>query len=535
VTRAFRDVQVDLLHGIATEELLLKGSDSRAQVTDGTMNRYGCRPYPRSATPFGSCTSSSPLPDVYEAAVKQHQRLQAAACAGKLDQEVRAGYARIVRGIKHQLELNRVAGVEVVLTPSGTDAEYLAVLLALGKRARPLHNIVVGPREVGSGTQWAAGARHFDSVTPHSSNHEPGTPVVKSVADLVTVSTVQLRTVDGSVRDSGEIDAEVEALCDQAVHNGERVLLHIVAHSKTGVHAPSLATARALCQRHGQHIEVLVDAAQGRVSRRGLLEALQSNFMVLFTGSKFYGGPPFSGALLVPERLAPTERAVDPIPAEFSAYFSAWEFPDTWSDFTAELEARYNLGLLLRWASAQRAIERYYAVAGDARFSILRRFEDFVPRAIQSAKLLELDFVEPARFPDQAERLLESKTTVFPFRVRRQHGPNSFFRKAELRQIAFLLNRDISPLAPGASEAELQMLRPSFHIGQPVFEGTETQPAVLRLALGAALLVMVGGDKHLGHTLPERLEWLDRQVQGVIVKLEWIAEHFDALQDARTT
>ncbi len=516
---------------LTTEELLLRGSDSRAQVTDVTMNRYGCRPYPRAALPFGSCTSSSPLPVVYEAAVEQHQRLRVAARRGDLDGEVRRGYARIVRGIRHHLDLDRLDGVEVALTPSGTDAEYLALLLALGERTRPLRNIVVGPREVGSGTEWAAGGLHFDVLAPHGERVQPGTPVAGEVASLVTVDAVQLRTVDGRVREPADIDSEIEALVEQALSEGQRVLLHVVAHSKTGVHAPSLSTARRIRKRHGQSVDIVVDAAQGRVSRRGLAEILQEGFMVLFTGSKFYGGPPFSGALLVPKRLAESAIHLPPIPREFGAYFSAWELPASWRSFARQLHQSYNLGLLLRWAAAEHAFERYYAVSGSARFAILRLFEDFVPRAVSASAWLELDFVEPARLPDASERLLESKTTVFPFRVRTQAGAETFLRKADLRRVAFLLNRDVSSMAPDASEAERQLLRSSYHIGQPVFDGTGTQPAVLRLALGAAVVTMVGTDRHCGHTLEERLEWLEHRVKGAVLKVEWIAKNFDALRE----
>ena len=45
---------------------------------------------------------------------------------------------------------------------------------------------------------------------------------------------------------------------------------------------------------------VILDAAQGRLSRRSIKAALELDYMVLIIGSKFYGGPTFSGALLVP-------------------------------------------------------------------------------------------------------------------------------------------------------------------------------------------------------------------------------------------
>ena len=49
----------------STEELLTLGADSRAHLIDGGLNRYGCRPTPRAAIPFGSCTASCPNSQVY--------------------------------------------------------------------------------------------------------------------------------------------------------------------------------------------------------------------------------------------------------------------------------------------------------------------------------------------------------------------------------------------------------------------------------------------------------------------------------------
>ena len=130
------------------------------------MNRYGCRPFPRAAVSFGSCTASSPLPEVYEAAADLHLRLQMAVRQNTFDEQLEAAYSEIVASIRHQLDLDGVPGVNIALTPSGTDAEYLATLLSLGDQRHDITNIVVGPREVGSGSELAAEGKHFDDFAP---------------------------------------------------------------------------------------------------------------------------------------------------------------------------------------------------------------------------------------------------------------------------------------------------------------------------------------------------------------------------------
>ena len=402
----------------STEELLTLGADSRAHLIDGGLNRYGCRPTPRAAIPFGSCTASCPNSQVYGAAVARHAALQQAAMRGALHEELQRSYRHVVRGLTQNLNLGRVDGVQIALTPSGTDAEFLVLLLVLGDRSRPLCNIVVGPKEVGSGTEGAAAGHHFDSCTPHGPQARVGSPVCAPIADRVEVRTVSLRDDAGVVRDPAELDSEVETVVARATARGQRVLLHVVAHSKTGVHAPSLATVRRLRRKYHGNVVVVVDAAQGRFSRRGLVESLRERSLVLFTASKFYGGPPFAGAVLVPECFNPMALGAPPIPEEYSSYFSVWELPQQWSAFASRLTHTHNLGLLLRWTAGHEAVRAYYAVPGAARFAILRRFEDLVPRELAKSPWLELDSVEPVHFPEGAERLLESKTTVFPFRVR---------------------------------------------------------------------------------------------------------------------
>jgi hypothetical protein len=45
---------------------------------------------------------------------------------------------------------------------------------------------------------------------------------------------------------------------------------------------------------------LVADMCQGRFEKERLLEYLSKNVVVLITGSKFFRGPPFSGAVIVP-------------------------------------------------------------------------------------------------------------------------------------------------------------------------------------------------------------------------------------------
>jgi hypothetical protein len=143
------------LHALAAplEQLLRAGGGSRLEVDPATgLNAYGCAPHPRpEALAFGSSTASSVSPQAYAAAEALRQELIGAARTGDFEGALDEAIAAIRRGILEACGAADLAGVEVVLTPSGTDAEYAALHLARAAPDRPLVNIVIAPEETGSG------------------------------------------------------------------------------------------------------------------------------------------------------------------------------------------------------------------------------------------------------------------------------------------------------------------------------------------------------------------------------------------------
>jgi hypothetical protein len=406
--------------------------------------------------------------------------------------------------------------VDIALAPSGTDAELLALALAAGKGDRPVVNIVVGPSEVGSGTPLAAGCRHYDQLTPSGQRVRIGDPVDANLAALVDVSSVQLRTAGGEMLSESEIDAAVIELFVEANDRDAITLLHIVAHSKTGVHAPSLACAERL-RKTSEDVVVVVDAAQGRFSRRGLRDVLQRDYMVMFTGSKFYGGPPFSGALLVPRKFRPTNRGVATLPNGFGAYFTAAEMPDTWGELRRGLPQEPNFGAVLRWTAALADMQAYYNSPDSARLRVLRFFEAEVPRVLGGGDIIRLLPVFPPVYDDTAERLLESKTTVFGFWVT-PPGSRQPLGKTELKKMHAEL---VTHLSDSSGIVDSKIFAREYHVGQPVDLGMAG--CVLRIALGGELITRVATDRSLGQSLDERLGWLREHLIGLRQKIECLA------------
>lgn len=503
-------------------ERLVSGGDTRTVLNPETgLNKYGCSPEPREALALGSCTSSSPSVRAYAAAEAALERLRSAEATG--DATAPAAMVEEIRErLLRLLHCDAVPGLEVALTPSGTDAEMLVTALALGDGSAPLRNIVTAPAEVGGGTRQAAACEHFSELLPSGRTAEVGTPVDEDFCARVAVEVIRLRDESGDLRDDAAIDEQARALVEAALARGERVLLHLVAHSKTGAHVPSEALARELRDAAPDRVTVLVDAAQGRVGQGYLRAAVQDGFIVLFTGSKFYGGPPFSGALLVPESLSPATRPLAPLPAAFSDYFTRLDCPPSWRDFVAALPAGPAPGGLLRWQAALAEIEAWFAIAPELRNRIAEAFEAMVPRALGGSPHLKLDSVAPEHESKGAD--FAECTTVHCFTV---HAPDgAAYGKAELKSIHAAVNIDLSRHA--GEDAELaEILRPGFHIGQPVVIGKESGLAVLRVAMGAPLAVRLASETGLGAALEDRFQWLEGQLGVLRRKLDWLAENLE--------
>src|SRR6185437_3547076 len=158
-----------------------------------------------------------------------------------------------------------------------------------------------------------------------------------------------------------------------------------------------------------------------RLSRKRLARHLAQGHMVLITGSKFFTGPPFSGALLVPQALARRLGTAAGFPPSLRDYTSRSDWPLAWGGLRAGLGERANLGQLLRWVAAAQEMRDYFAVPDAFRRYALARFAEIVPGLIASEETLEL-LPEQARLgagaePDADEEM--AARTIFPFLVRR--------------------------------------------------------------------------------------------------------------------
>jgi hypothetical protein len=429
----------------------------------------------------------------------------------------------LLRGeLKRALGLDGT-GCEIVFSPSGTDSQLHALFLIRSVLGSPLVSVIAAADETGSGTTFAATGRHFCAVTA------PGIEVVKGaaiagVADGVESLAIPLRDHLGALRRYDELDGEVTHAIARSVAAKKRVALFAMDRSKFGLRSPSLDCLRWVGAAAGSDVQVVIDAAQTRLGRKRLRWYLEQNFIVLITGSKFFTGAPFSGALLLPPAFAAQCRAIDDVPAGMSDYTNRNDWPLALPDLRAALPSRANLGQWLRWVSAIEEMRAYFAVPGSFREFALAQFADVVPRLIAAETCLQPLLFDGEIADDGDDEEMTSRT-IFPFFVRRNDRALSHVEATRLYRA---LNDDITSLLPATLPSMQRLLAArSCHIGQPVAiaDGKGGALGALRISAGARVVSETWRDDMLAAR--ENLRGEFDQIRAIVEKIRLLVRHFD--------
>jgi hypothetical protein len=507
------------------DALMETGGDIRLQRDPrSALNGYGCSHRPRPwAITFASSTASSSSERGYLAADLERLKTTAKLLTSNRALPVRASLAAIRRGLRQVLDLD--AGTQLVLAASGTDTELLALALThLTQADAPILNILIAPEETGRGVPMAARGVHFavDTALGHDVAFE--TPIAGFRPDT-EIANVFLRDPDGAPRAAAAVEAEISAIVAGGFAAGQQVILHALDLSKTGLLAPSPVFLKRLRARYKAGFDIVVDACQARLSARAINAYLQLDAVVLITGSKFFTGPPFAGALLVPAAIA-ARLDQGSLPAGLDAYFGRDEFPEA-CKAAGRLPPMGNYGLSLRWHAALAEIKAFKLVALARRAEILRGFAAVVRAAIAANPALSLLEVQPISRGEAAEEW-ECLPSIFSFSMRSPIHPQRCLDPTEARSVYVWLNADLGAVFPGNEAA-----RRICHIGQPVRLPQPSGPGVmgvLRVSAGARLISGEPSHKGLAATVRIEREFADLQI--VFEKIGLILNHFEQLRAA---
>jgi len=188
--------------------------------------------------------------------------------------------------------------------------------------------------------------------------------------------------ITGALVTPGVMDDKVTHIVTTACSSGQykSVLLHMVIACKTGHCVPSVNCVQKLMAQFPEVIPV-VDACQMRgLTALSVRRLIKLGFIVMCTGSKFYGGPPFSGAVIFPKKYS--EELKDHLTKSvacrscisnslLSTYMCGTTVSNNWPELRALLPDSPNFGLALRWYMALRNIRNYQNIPETKRENII--------------------------------------------------------------------------------------------------------------------------------------------------------------------
>jgi hypothetical protein len=407
---------------------LFWSGDARIAIDPLTgLNKYLCPPMPApDLVCVSSCTASPILVQGFDRAVEAFSSVTQA-------QSPRQRADRLAV-LTDQIEtrLLRYFGVGTLalafLLPSGTDALLTtAMLLAAERPGKAMTAILPAATETGTGVPMAAMCRLFDGA-------RSGTPLTDCPGTTVEIP---LRSANGSPRSDDEVNNAFAAATTVATGSA---IVYLTHGTKTGLIAP-------IAPPYGA--DVIVDACQARIAPDTVEAYLKRGWPVVVTGSKFFGGPAFSGAVLFPRARLPRAR--------LSAVARNMLPP--------ALRVPPGLGTILRWAAALATIDAFEPTAASMA-EILSRRAAYVEQAFASnPALVPIAGLLP-RGPGWADL-----PSIFTFGVRDPMDCRRLLSAAELRPL-------YERLALGR-----------VLLGQPVSVGSF---GGLRLAIGARDLLSSG-------------------------------------------
>jgi hypothetical protein len=398
---------------------LLSGGDNRIATDPCTgLNKYLCPPEPApDLICVSSCTASPVSVQSYDRAAEAFSSILLAASPRQRADRLTVLTEQIEARLLQYFGAGTLA--KAFLCPSGTDALLTTTMLVAAERPNEAMTVIIpSASETGTDVPMAAVGRVFDGP-------DRGTSLIGCSGKTVEIP---LRSADGSPRCEGEVN---DAFAAATVGTG-RVIVYLTHSTKTGLIAPVSPPVGA---------DVIVDACQSRIDPETVTAYLRRGWPVVVTGSKFFGGPAFSGAVLFPRARLPVHGRQLPSATPHGV----------------------SLGTALRWTAALAGIDAFAPLAASVAEIVSKR-----GKAIEQA-LASNSALQPfGGLPPNSSFGWSGLPTIFTFGVRDPTNCRRLMSAAELR-----------PLYE-------RLARGGVLLGQPVSLGPS---GGLRIAIGARDLV----------------------------------------------
>jgi len=276
-------------------------------------------------------------------------------------------------------------------------------------------------------------------------------------------------------------------------------------------------------------IQIIVDGSQLRLDPIDIRQYLNKGYIVTITGSKYFTGPPYAGALIVPKSVSKSINSVkNTIPKGLTDYYNHSDWPASWF-CSKDLSDGFNYGSYMRWNAAIVEMERYFKTPILYRNLGIEMFCNFVEDSIKEATFLEPLFGDETKINTyNTEKFgLRNIRTIFPFFILKN---NKALTVDEVKKLYILLNSDISDQFAASSLEIIRLAAQKCHIGQAVNVkyGPDFQSAVLRISLGARVISESWVNRDISIYF-RNIEAQMNQITVIIKKIELILGHPELL------
>lgn len=500
-----------------TEVMLMSGGDTRLVIDKKKLlNQYGCRPFPRpEAFSFSSSTASS----ISNFSFNMMQNIRINLIFNALNESSNETCNQVLKDIKFKLS-NYLGGgnKKIILAPSGTDiALFFSGLFNKFNGGRVQH-LLVGADETGSGVPLALQGMHFAPLTASNVKVSKGELIDGYINRKI--KKINVKDANGTIKIKNQLDKEVDAAVKSIIDKNIIPILHIIDQSKLGIVAPSFSLVEKLSTKYKGKIIFQVDNSQMRMKKEKVLEYMKmdSCFMTI-TGSKFYTGPPFSGALIFPKNYKDFLNK-SKLPSGLKQYFSLDKL-NTEAYIEDNLNINnLNFGLVLRWLAAIEEIKRYENVPESLKLLGSSQFNKHV-----------FDIIKNCSFLEYLENNQDNKgyNSIHPFYIIKN---GKVLSHEDCKFLYRLLNDNISHMLPKDINQEHFLAQRKCHIGQPVKIGHHSgiESAVLRINLGSRVISDSWKEKDTSIFFQE-IEKQLIQIEIIVNKIELILKYWDTLKN----
>jgi hypothetical protein len=528
--KIFKESWKPILKNLAkpTEYLLMSGGDLRLNIDEiELLNKYGCRPFPRpDAFTFASSTATS----VSNFAFDKTDKVRSILIRNSLKhgfKETTVEFSELLKNnLKKIFKINDEC--QIIFSPSGTDSALQIAAITQITSNKDITHILVASDETGSGVPAALKGCHFENNTALNHPIKKGDKI-EGFRDIELIK-IPFRDADGKLKSTTQLDTEVFTAVSKTNALGRHVVLHTMDQSKLGYQSPSETMLHNLNSLPDLSMQIVVDGSQLRLDPKDIQNYLNKGYIVTITGSKYFTGPPYAGALILPKNVSKLiNSAKNKLPEGLTDYYNHSDWPTSWS-CSQKLSDGFNYGSYMRWNAALVEMDRYYKTPVLYRNMGMEMFCDFVEESIKDATFLEPLFGDGTKINMHTSEAfgIRNIRTIFPFFILKNKEALSV---DHVKKLYTLLNSDLSNQFEDDPLEIMRLAGQKCHIGQAVNVkyGNDFESAILRISLGSRVISESWVNRDISLFF-RNIEAQMSQVTIIIKKIELILSHPELLK-----